>query len=82
MKNYIFKTTATMKEYNCKKWWIDSDIVGEIRIAAENVREALEKYRAIVKEKHKRRQMVFVAPVRYYGIYRFYFMGANQSWSF
>lgn len=52
MKNYIFKTTATMKEYNCKKWWIDSGIVDEIRIAAENVREALEKYRAIVKEKH------------------------------
>ena len=52
MKNYIFKTTATMKEYNCKKWWIDSGIVGEIRIVAENVREALEKYRAIVEEKH------------------------------
>lgn len=52
MKNYIFKTTATMKPYNNKKWWIDSDIVGEIRIAAENVREALEKYRAIVEEKH------------------------------
>lgn len=52
MKNYIFKTTATMKPYNNKKWWIDSDIVGEIRIAAENVREALEKYRAIIEEKH------------------------------
>lgn len=52
MKNYIFKTTVTMKEYNCKKWWINSDIVGEICIAAENVREALEKYRAIVEEKH------------------------------
>lgn len=22
--NYIFKTTATMKEYNNKKWYIDS----------------------------------------------------------
>lgn len=22
--NYIFKTTATMKEYNNKKWWIDT----------------------------------------------------------
>jgi hypothetical protein len=52
MKNYIFKTTATMKEYNCKKYWIDSGIVGEIHIAAENVQEALEKYRAIVEEKH------------------------------
>lgn len=26
MNNYIFKTTTTMKEYNNKKWWIDSDI--------------------------------------------------------
>lgn len=52
MKSYIFKTTATMKEYNNKKWWIDSNIVGEIRIAAENIREALEKYREAVEEKH------------------------------
>lgn len=27
--NYIFKTTATMKEYNNKKWYIDGDIVSE-----------------------------------------------------
>ena len=52
MTNFIFKTTTTMKDYNCEKWWIDSGIVGEIRISAENVREALEKYRAIVEEKH------------------------------
>ena len=52
MKNFIFKTTATMKDYNCEKWWIDSSIVGEIHISAENIREALEKYRAIVEEKH------------------------------
>ena len=51
MKEFIFKTTATMKEYNNKKWWIDSDIVREIRIAAENVREALKQYREIVSEK-------------------------------
>ena len=30
MNNYIFKTTTTMKEYNNKKWWVDSDIVPEI----------------------------------------------------
>lgn len=51
MKEFIFKTTATMKEYNNKKWWIDSGIVREIRIAAENVREALKQYREIVSEK-------------------------------
>lgn len=52
MKNYIFKTSTAMKEYNNKKWWIDPGIVGEIHITAENVQEALKKYRAIVKEKH------------------------------
>lgn len=50
MKHYIFKTTATMKEYNNKNWWIDGGIVREIRVDAENVREALEQYREAVKE--------------------------------
>lgn len=49
---FIFKTTTTMKEYNSRKWWIDSNIVREIRITAENLRAALEQYREIVKEKH------------------------------
>lgn len=52
MKNYIFKTTATMKEYNNKKWWIDSGIIGEIRITAENVKTALEQFRDIVKDSY------------------------------
>src|SRR5574344_1780779 len=30
MKKFIFKTNATMKEYNNKKWWIDRDIVRDI----------------------------------------------------
>lgn len=50
--DFIFKTTATMKEYNSRKWWIDSDIVREIRITADNLRAALEQYREIVEEKH------------------------------
>ena len=49
---FIFKTTTTMKEYNSRKWWIDSDIVREIRITAENIRAALGQYREIVAEKH------------------------------
>lgn len=49
---FIFKTTTTMKEYNSRKWWIDSDIVREIRITAENLRAALEQYREIVTEKY------------------------------
>lgn len=52
MNNYIFKTTTTMKEYNNKKWWIDSDIIREIRIAADNIQEALNQYREIASEKY------------------------------
>ena len=51
MNNYIFKTTVTMKEYNSKKWWIDSGIVREIKVEAENVKQALKKYREIVMER-------------------------------
>lgn len=52
MANYIFKTTATMKEYNNKKWWIDPDAIKEIHITASNLSEALEHYRAIVKNNY------------------------------
>lgn len=50
--NYIFKTTATMKEYNNKKWWIDGDIIPDMRINADSVENALEIYRERVEEKH------------------------------
>lgn len=39
--NYIFKTTATMKEYNNKKWYIDGGIVSDMRIDADSVEKAL-----------------------------------------
>ena len=45
MNTYIFKTTTTMKPYNRKNWWIMDDIIGEMRINAENVSEALKEYR-------------------------------------
>ena len=51
MKNFIFKTTTTMKEYNHKKWWIDSDIIKDIRVSAENITDALDQYREIVSDK-------------------------------
>ena len=51
MNKYIFKTTATMKPYNEEKWWIDPKIIGEKTIKAENVNQALEKYKEIVEEK-------------------------------
>ena len=50
--NYIFKTTATMKEYNHKKWYIDANIISDIRINADSVENALEIYRERVEEKH------------------------------
>lgn len=52
MKTYIFNTVATMKEYNNKKWWIDSGIIGEIKLTAANVRDALQQYKKIVTDKY------------------------------
>lgn len=51
MKTYIFKTVTTMKEYNNKKWWIDSDIIREIKVNADNVAAALVQYAEKVKDK-------------------------------
>lgn len=52
MKNYIIKTTATMKPHNNKKWWIDPGIVRELHINAENVRDALKQYQEVVSDKY------------------------------
>lgn len=52
MNHYIFKTSATMKEYNRKKWWIDSGIIREIAVNAETTKEALKKYQETVKDKY------------------------------
>ena len=51
MKTFLFKTSTTMKDYNCKKYWIDSDIIPEIAIKAENLSAALEKFREKVNDK-------------------------------
>lgn len=45
---YIFKTDATMKEYNSDKYWIDRKIIRDKTINAENVNSALAEYREIV----------------------------------
>lgn len=50
MTDYIFKTKTTMKPYNNEKWWIDSDLIREIRIQAENLRDALMEYQEYVSE--------------------------------
>lgn len=50
--NYILRTQATMKEYNNKKWWIDSGIISEKRINADSVKKALEIYRERVADEN------------------------------
>lgn len=49
---FQFKTCATMKPYNNKKWWIDPGIVRDITITAENIKEAIEQYRNTVYDKY------------------------------
>ena len=49
---YIFETIATMKEYNNKKWWINSDIITRKTIEADTIAAALERFRVLVEEKH------------------------------
>lgn len=48
--NYIFKTKATMKDYNCTKWFINPGIVSEMRINADSVERAFSVYRSRAEE--------------------------------
>ena len=50
MSVYMFRTTATMKEYNRRQWYIDPDIIRAKYITADNLREALEAYADEVRE--------------------------------
>ncbi len=50
MKKYLMRTIAEMKQYNNKKWWIDSNIVRDMFINAENIKSAMEIYRERVQE--------------------------------
>ena len=49
---YQFKTSATMKPYNNKKWWIDSDIIREITAEAATTGEALKQYQKTVHDNY------------------------------
>lgn len=51
MNTYIFETTATMKEYNRRKYWIDAGIVRPVKVQAENVKAALQLYRETVESR-------------------------------
>jgi len=41
-----------MKEYNNKKWWIDSGCVRPISVSAENLKSAILKFREIIKDNY------------------------------
>ena len=45
---FIFKTSATMKDYNRDKWWIDPGIIREKIIIADSTAEAIDKYVKLV----------------------------------
>lgn len=45
MNTYRFETETTMKEYNCEKWFIMSDIVRPVEIKADSLKNALEMWR-------------------------------------
>ena len=45
---FIFKTSATMKDYNRDKWYIDDGIIREKIIAADSTAEALDIYIKLV----------------------------------
>lgn len=51
MKTYRFETTATMKEYNARKWWIDSGIIRPVEIDADDLKTALEAWRDRVQDR-------------------------------
>lgn len=48
---YSFETTTTLKEKDRDKWWCNNDLVTRIELEANNLSEALEKYRQIVNDK-------------------------------
>ena len=52
MNRYMFNTSATMKESDRGKWWIDKNIVPVIYVSAGNTKQALEHFAAIVDKEH------------------------------
>ena len=44
MNKYMFRTTATMKPYNSRQWYITPDIIKTKYIDAESLAEALNEY--------------------------------------
>lgn len=44
MNRYMFRTTATMKEYNRRQWYINPDVIPTKYIDESNLSEALDQY--------------------------------------
>lgn len=44
MNTYRFETVTTMKPYNLKKYWIDSEIVRPITVQTDSFKDALKLY--------------------------------------
>lgn len=49
---YLFKTNATMKEYNRKNWYIDRDYIRDKIIDAESFKIAFDKYIEEINKEH------------------------------
>ena len=49
MNNYLMKTEVSVKS-NEKKWCIDSDLIKDLYIEAENLEEAFLKYKEIIEK--------------------------------
>ena len=49
---FVFETSATMKPYNSKKWWIDSDIIPRMKIDAPTLKEAIKIYAGRCEDKY------------------------------
>ncbi len=52
MNTYHITTQTTMKEYNCKNWWIMPDVIKGLYIEAETVNKALTEYAETVRGKY------------------------------
>ena len=49
---YLLKSTLSMKEYNYKNWWIDTDLIRDIFLESPDINTALKEYKTIAAEKY------------------------------
>lgn len=49
---YLFNTTATMKEHNRDRWFINADVIPAMNINADTITEALDIYAERVRNEH------------------------------